>query len=80
MNTTVTVVAMGTVHHDYRPTFVHFTKSRCLMTTLHLIVNRAIFTKLCMSKVQYVGGKHMTSDKCVMSFRRKAVILFSEYA
>ena len=75
MNTTVTVVAMGTVHHDYRPTFVHFTKSRCLMTTLHLIV-----TKLCMSKVQYVGGKHMTSDKCVMSFRRKAVILFSEYA
>ena len=24
MNTKLTVVAMETVHHDYRPTFVHF--------------------------------------------------------
>ena len=30
-----------------------------------------------MSKVQYVGGKHMTSCQCVMSFRRNAGILFS---
>ena len=47
--------------------------------TLHLMAFRAIFTKLCMSKVQYVGGKHMTSYKCVTSFRRKAAILLSEY-
>ena len=26
MNTLLTVVAMETVHHDYRPTFVHFYK------------------------------------------------------
>ena len=26
MNTMLTVVAMETVHHDYRPTFVHFYK------------------------------------------------------
>ena len=26
MNTIITVVAMETVHHDYRPTFVHFCK------------------------------------------------------
>ena len=26
MNTMLTVVAMATVHHDYRPTFVHFCK------------------------------------------------------
>ena len=26
MNTMLTVVAMETVHHDYRPTFVHFCK------------------------------------------------------
>ena len=31
-----------------------------------------------MSKVQYVGGKNMTSYKCVMSFRRKVAILFIE--
>ena len=33
-----------------------------------------------MSKVQNVGGKHMTSHQCVTSFRHKAAILFSEYA
>ena len=27
MNTILTVVAMETVHHDYRPTFVHFCKT-----------------------------------------------------
>ena len=31
-----------------------------------------------MSKVQYVGDKHMASCKCVTSFRRKAAILFSK--
>ena len=80
MNTMLTVVAMETVHHDYRPTFFIFTKSRCLMMTLHLIVYRAIFTKLGMGKVQYVGGKHMTSYKYVTLFGRKAAILFSKYA
>ena len=48
--------------------------------TLHLIVYRTVLTKLCMSKVQYVCDKHMTSCKCLMSFRRKAAILSSEYA
>ena len=33
-----------------------------------------------LSKVQYVGGKHMTSCRCVTSFMRNAAILFSEYA
>ena len=65
---------MQTIHYDYRPTFVTFAKSRCLMMTLHLIAIRAFFTKLCMSKVQYVCGEHMTS------FGRKAAILFSGYA
>ena len=50
------------------------------MMTLHLTVYHAIFTKLCMSKVQYVGDKHMTSNKCVTSFRRKATKLIREYA
>ena len=77
MNTTMTVVAMETVHHDYRSTFVQFNKTS--MMTLHLIVNHAIFTKLCMSKVQYVGVKHMTSYKYLTSFRRKVVISFSEF-
>ena len=77
MNTTVTVVAMETITG---PLLFNFTKCRCFMMTLHVIVYRAIFTKLCMSKVHYVGGKHMTSYKCVTSFRRKAAILFSEYA
>ena len=54
--------------------------SRCLLMTLHLVVYRAIFTKLCMSKVQYVCGEHLTSYKCVTSFGRKAAILFSGYA
>ena len=76
MNTMLTVVAMETVHHDYRPTFVHFRKRM----TLHLIVYRVIFTKLCMSKVQYVCGEHVTSYKCVTSFGRKAAILFSGHA
>ena len=44
------------------------------------LVNRAFFTKLCMSKFQYVCGEHMASYKCVTSFGRKAAILFSGYA
>ena len=77
---TLTVVAMESVHHDYRPTFLHFCNVlRCLMMTLHLIVYRAFFTKLCMSKVQYVCGEHMTSYKRVTSFGPKAAILFSGY-
>ena len=50
------------------------------MMTLHLIVYRTFFTKLCMSKVQYVCAEHVTSYKCVTSFGRKAAILFSGYA
>ena len=73
-------VAIETIHDNYRPTLFIFTKSHCLIKTLHLIVYYAIFTKLCMSKVQYVGGKNMTSYKCVTSFRCKAAILFTEYA
>ena len=82
MNTMLTMVAMEIVQHDYRPTFVSFflcKKSMCLMT-LRLIVYRAFFTKLCMSKVQYVCGEHMTSYKCVTSSGRKAAILLSGYA
>ena len=53
MNTMLTVVAMETVHHDYRPTFVHFCKKSMFNDDeLRLIVYRAFFTKLCMSKVQ----------------------------
>ena len=80
MNTMLTVVAMETVHHDYRPTLFIFAKSRCLMMTLHLIVYRAFFTKLCISKVQYVCGEHKTSYKCVTSFGCTAAMLFSGYA
>ena len=80
INTMLTVVAIETVHHDYRPTLFICAKSRCLMMTLHLIVYRAFFTKLCMSKVQYVCGEHTTSYKCVTSFGRKTAILFSGYA
>ena len=50
------------------------------MMTLHLTVNRASFTKLGMSKSQYVCGKHMASYKSVMSFGRQVAILFSGYA
>ena len=72
---------METVHHDITgPLLFIFAKSRCLMMTLHLIVYRAFFTKLCMSKVQYVCGEHMALYKCVMSFGRTAAILFSGYA
>ena len=38
------------------------------------------FTKLCMSKVQFVCGEHMTSYQCVTSFEGKAAILFCGYA
>ena len=68
MNTMLTVVAMETLHHNYRPVFVLFVKSRCLMMTLHLIVYLAFFTNLCVSKVQYVCGDHMTSYECMTSF------------
>ena len=56
---------------------VHFYKKSMKS---HLIVYRAIFTKLCISKVQYVGGKQMTSHMCVASLRHEVIILFSEYA
>ena len=45
-----------------------------------MVVFRAIFTKLCMNKIQYVGGMHMTSCKHVTSFMRKAAISFSGFA
>ena len=85
MNTMLTVVAMETVHHDYRPTFVHFRKISMFNDDVAFDVAFTVlfFTKLCtccMSKVQYVCGEHMTSYKCVTSFGRKATILFSGYA
>ena len=74
----LTVVSVVTVHRDYRPTSVHFYKKSMFNddVALILIVYCAVFTKLGMSKVQYVGDKHMTSYKCVMSFRCKATIFF----
>ena len=66
---------METVHHDYRPTFVQFYKKSMLNDGVAFDS-----TKLCMSKVQYVCGKRMTSYTRVTSFRRKAAILFSENA
>ena len=50
------------------------------MMMLHLTVYRAFFAKLCMSKIQYVCGEHMTSYKSVTSFGRKVAILFCGYA
>ena len=55
MNTMLTVVAMETVHHDYRPAFVHFCKKSIF--NYDVVVYRAFFTKLYMSKV---CGEHMT--------------------
>ena len=77
MNTMLTVIAMETVHHDYRPTFVHFCKKWMFNDD---VASDAFFTKLCMSKVQYVCGEHMMSYKCVTSFGRKTAIFFSGYA
>ena len=75
MNTMLTVVAMETVHHDYRHTFVHF----CKKSMFNDDVAFDSFTKLYMSKVQYVCGENMASytGKCVTSFGRTAAILFS---
>ena len=80
MNTMLTMVAMETVHHDYRPSFVHFCKKSIVNDDVAFDSLPCFFTKLCMSKVQYVCGEHMTSYKCVTSFGRKAAILFSGYA
>ena len=80
MNTMLTVVAMETVHHDYRPTFLYFCKKSMFNDDVAFDSYRAFFTKLCMSKVQYVCGEHMASYKCVTSFGRTAAILFSGYA
>ena len=80
MNTMLTVVAMETVNHDYRPTFVHFRKKSMFNDDVAFDSLPCFFTKLCMSKVQYVCGEHMTSYKCVTLFGRKAAILFSGYA
>ena len=43
MNTMLTVVAMESVHHDYRPTFVHFCKKSMFYYDVALIVYRAFF-------------------------------------
>ena len=80
MHTMLIVVAMETVHHDYRPTFVHFWKKSMFNDNVAFDSSPCFFAKLCMSKVQYVCGEHMTSYKCVTSFWRKAAILFSGYA
>ena len=60
MKTMLTVVAMETVHHDYQPTFVHF----CKKSMFNDDVAFDSFTKLYMSKVQYVCGENMASYKC----------------
>ena len=57
----LTVVAMETVHHDYRPTFVHFCKKSMLNDDV-AIVYRAFFTKRCMRKIQHVCGEHKSSQ------------------
>ena len=80
MKTLLTAVAMETVHHDYRPTFVHFYKKSMFNDAVAYDSLPCFFTKLCMSKVQYVCGEHMTSYKCVTSIGRTAAILFSGYA
>ena len=74
MNTVLTVVAMETVHHDYRPTFVHFCKKAMLNGGIAFDSLPCFFTKLYRSKVQYVCGEHMTSYKCLASFGRKAAM------
>ena len=73
MNTILTVVAMETIHHDYRPTFYHLYK-KSMFNNVQLIFT-LLFSPNCMSKVQYNGGKHITSCKCMTSFRRKTAIL-----
>ena len=79
MNTMLTVVAMETIHHDYRPTFVHFCKKSMFNDDVAFDTLPCFFTKLCMSKVQYVCGEHMASYKCVTSFGLTAAILFSGF-
>ena len=80
MNTMLTVVAMETAHHDYRPTFLRFCKRSIFNDDVAFDSLPCFFTKLFMSKVQYVCGEHMTSYKCVTSFGRKAAILCIGYA
>ena len=75
LNKMLTVVAMDITITG--PLLFNFAKGRCLLMTLRFIVYHAFFTKLCMSKVQYVCGEHMTSYKCVTSFGSNAAILFS---
>ena len=72
MNTMLTVVAMETVHQDNRPTFIRFCKKSIFNDDVAFDSLPCFFTELCMSKVQYVCGEHMTSYKYVMSFGRKA--------
>ena len=81
MNAMLTVVAMETVHHDYRPTFVHFCKRSMFNDDVAFDILPCFFLQnYVVRKVQYVCGEHMTSYKCVTSFGRKAAILFSGYA
>ena len=54
------MVDIETIHHDYRPTFVHLQTNSLFNNDVAFDTLRAIFTKLCTSKNQYVGGKHMT--------------------
>ena len=54
MNIMLTVVAMETVHHDYRPTFVVFCKKSMFNDDVAFDCLPCFFTKLCMSKVQYI--------------------------
>ena len=72
MNTILTVVAMETVDHDYRPTFVHFCKKSMFNDDVAFDSLPCFFLQT--SKVQYVCGEHMTSKEYVASFGRKAAI------
>ena len=79
MNTILTVVAMETIHHDYRPTYDHLYKKLMFNNDVAFDSLLCYFHQT-LSKVQYVGGKHMMTCKCVMPFRHNTAILFSEYA
>ena len=80
MNTMLTVVALETVHHDYRPTFVHFYKKSMFNDDVAFDSLPCFFHQTLYEQSSIVCGEHMTSYHCVTSFGRKAAILFSGYA
>ena len=80
MNTMLTVVAMETVHHDYRSMFVHFCKRSMFNDGVAFDSYPCFLHQTLYEQSSYVCGEHMASYKCVTSFGRKATILFSRYA